>query len=101
MNIRDWLNNYDVQEGDLLECENGEVYEIVHTGFILRGPKPRQHDYSPTAIPKRLLRPRWEVIDYKKICYAINLELLKPKQQALPTITVNVPKGVKVEVVEK
>jgi len=146
MNIIETLKQYDIQEGDLLECEDGEVYMILKSslGWMLTGPQPFQYIFyfhgkkKLTKTPKRLLRPRWDYLitahnEETELPTAriLKLEILQPKQQdktlrckkcnrplnfnviadepnqhlcvwcaEKPTITVNVPKGVKVEVVE-
>lgn len=46
MNVEEFLDQYDIQEGDLLECENGEVYELQYVeedlnNMIISGPKPK------------------------------------------------------------
>lgn len=108
MNIEEFLNQYDIQEGDLLECENGEVYEYSAPYFY--GPKPRHFCCRPDYIaitPKRLWRPDWQIAATSWNCETsitnkcwFNCILLQPKQPKKPTITVNVPKGVDVKVVE-
>lgn len=108
MTVRDFLNQYDIEEGDFLECEDGEVYMILKSslGWMLAGPQPFQYIFyfhgkkKLTKTPKRLLRPRWKGLDTNGLVRWLHLEVLQPKQQRKPTITVNVPKGVKVEVVE-
>lgn len=107
MNIEEFLKQYDFQEGDLLECENGEVYMILKSslGWMFAGPQPFQGisflhgEKKLTKTPKRLLRPRWKTLNVYPIGGCIDFDILQPKQSK-PTITVNVPKGVKVEVVE-
>lgn len=107
MTLRDFFSQYDTQEGDLLECENGEVYEMQlnsvfeHNHVCLRGPKP-SHDLFAIStlecVPKRILRPRWKGLGPSGVYddeYYVYFEVLQPKQpaQKKPTITVNVPKG--------
>lgn len=112
MNIIEFLKQYDVQEGDLLECENGEVWMYLHSELPLQGPLPKMYPASISQmeyglLPKRFLRPRWDYLitahnEETELPTAriLKLEILQLKQQALPTITVNVPKGFKVEVRE-
>lgn len=113
MNIIETLKQYDIQEGDLLECEDGEVYMILKSslGWMLAGPQPFQYIFyfhgkkKLTKTPKRLLRPRWRTINIYDRTGWIEFDILQPKQARKPTITVNVPKELQdkivINVVEK